>query len=139
MHRQIKFKIVSIVSIVFKTNAKEPAQNVSSSKQNSAAFLKQNIVVFFRQNLIAFLRRNIVVFSKQKLCCLLTKKILLSFLSCVFLPVFLLFYLSFFSPILTIFECAKRIVKPICKPNKRYIRFLSRELLNRLPRSDLQF
>ena len=100
MHRQIKFKIVSIVSIVFKTNAKELAQNVSSSKQNSAAFLKQNIVVFLRQNLIAFLRRNIVVFSKQKLCCLLTKKILLSFLFCVFLsvflPVFLLFYLSFF-------------------------------------------
>ena len=104
MHRKIKFKIVSIVSIVFKTNAKEPAQNVSSSKQNSAAFLKQNIVVFLRQNLIAFLRqnliaflrRNIVVFSKQKLCCLLTKKILLSFLSCVFLPVFLLFYLSCF-------------------------------------------
>ena len=96
LHRQIKFKIVSIVSIVFKTNAKEPAQNVSSSKQNSAAFLKQNIVVFLRQNLIAFLRRNIVVFSKQKLSCLLTKKILLSFLSCVFLPVLLLFYLSFF-------------------------------------------
>ena len=46
MRRQIKFKIVPIVSIVFKTNAKEPAQNVSSSKQNSAAFYQKILLSY---------------------------------------------------------------------------------------------